>query len=68
MRLGEYSLHQFDEANRDSLGGAALRALSVRLLEDLKEAQDRLNLGPDNSSQQLSRQPPRGDGRVASSC
>jgi hypothetical protein len=50
MHLSEHSLRQLDEAYLDGLGEAALRALSVKLLDDLKEARDRLNQGPDNSS------------------
>mgnify|MGYP000854698532 FL=1 len=56
MHLSEYSLRQLDPAYLDSLDEAALRALSVQLLDDLKEARDRLNQGPDNSSRPPSSQ------------
>ena len=50
MHLSEHSLRQLDETYLDSLEEKALRALSVKLLDDLKEARDRLNQGPENSS------------------
>lgn|GEM_PF-3759887 len=42
----EYSLRQLDHTYLNALDEAALRTLSARLLDDLKEARDR----PDNSS------------------
>lgn len=41
-----------------ALDEAALRALSARLLDDLKEARDRLNQGPENSSRPPSSRAP----------
>jgi hypothetical protein len=38
MHLSEHSLRQLDRAYLDALDEAALRALSARLLDDLKEA------------------------------
>ncbi|MFZ1829881.1 MAG: IS66 family transposase [Candidatus Competibacteraceae bacterium] len=50
MHLSEHSLRQLDETYLDSLEEKALRALSVKRLDDLKEARDRLNPGPENRS------------------
>ncbi len=50
MHLSEHSLRQLDRAYLDALDEAGLRVLSVKLLEDLKDARDRLNQGPENSS------------------
>lgn len=50
MQLSDHSLRQFDEAYLKSLGEEALRALSIKLLEDLKEARERLNRNSENSS------------------
>lgn len=50
MHLSDHSLRQLDETYLGSLGEEALRALSVKLLDDLKEARDRLHQGPENSS------------------
>ena len=58
MQLSEHSLRQLEEAYLDALDEAALRALSVKLLEDLKEARDRLNQGPENSSRPPSSRAP----------
>lgn len=58
MHLSEHSLRQLDPAYLDSLGEAALRTLSVKLLDDLKEARDRLNQGPENSSRPPSSRAP----------
>ncbi|QQS55989.1 MAG: hypothetical protein IPM89_10730 [Candidatus Competibacteraceae bacterium] len=54
MHLSDHSLRQIDDTYVQSLDVEALRGLSVRLLADLKDARDRLNQGPDNSSR-----PPR---------
>lgn len=64
MHLSEHSLRQLDRAYLDALDEAALRALSARLLDDLKDARDRLNQGPENSSRPPSSRAPweRGDG------
>lgn len=50
MHLSPHSLQQIDDAYLQSLDAEALRGLSSRLLADLREAWDRLNQGPENSS------------------
>jgi len=45
MHLSPYSLRPLDPAYLDALDEAALRLLSGKRLEDLKEAWDRLNRG-----------------------
>ncbi len=50
MHLNDHSLRQLDDAYLRSLDRDALCGLSLRLLADLKEARDRLNQGPENSS------------------
>ncbi len=51
-------MRQIDDAYVRSLDPEALRGLSVRLLADLKEARERLNQGPTNSSRPPSRRAP----------
>jgi hypothetical protein len=66
MHLSEHSLRQLDRAYLDALDEAALRGLSAKLLDDLKEARDRLNQGPSNSSRPPSSRAPwdrQGGGR-----
>ncbi len=58
MHLSEHSLRPLDETDLDSLEEKALRALSVKLLDDLKEARDRLHQGPENSSRSPSSRAP----------
>ena len=58
MQLSDHSLRQIDEAYLDRLGDAALRALSAKLLRDLKEARERLNQTSRNSSLPPSREAP----------
>jgi len=58
MHLSPHSLRQLDHAYLDSLGEAEVRALSGKLLDDLKEAWDRLNQGPENSSRPPSSRAP----------
>ena len=58
MHLSPHSLRQIDDAYLRSLDPEALRGLSVRLLADLKEAWDRLNQGPENSSRPPSSRAP----------
>ena len=58
MHLSPHSLRQIDDAYLQSLEVEALRGLSMRLLADLKEAWDRLNQGPDNSSRPPSSRAP----------
>ena len=66
MHLSDHSLRQMDDAYVRSLDPEALRGLSLRLLADLKEARDRLNQGPENSSRPPSSRAPwerQGGGR-----
>ena len=58
MHLSPHSLRQIDDAYLQSLEVEALRGLSMRLLADLKEAWDRLNQGPENSSRPPSSRAP----------
>src|SRR5512147_2783138 len=58
MHLSPHSLRQIDDAYLQSLEVDALRGLSLRLLADLKEARDRLNQGPENSSRPPSSRAP----------
>lgn len=58
MQLSEHDLKQVDEATIRSLPAEKLRTLSLRLLADLKEARDRLNQAPDNSSRPPSSRAP----------
>jgi hypothetical protein len=50
MQLSDHSLRQIDEAYLERLGDEALRAFSVKLLADQKEARERLNQTSRNSS------------------
>jgi len=58
MQLSEHDLKQLDEEKIRSLQAEKLRTLSVKLLADLKEARDRLNQAPDNSSRPPSSRAP----------
>lgn len=58
MHLSDHSLNQLDEAYVQGLDEARLRGLSLRLLEDLKEARERLRQNPTNSSRPPSSQAP----------
>ena len=58
MHLSDHSLRQIDDAYLRSLDLEALCGLSVRLLADLKEARERLNQGPTNSSRPPSSRAP----------
>ena len=58
MQLSEHDLKQLDEETIRSLEAGTLRTLSVKLLADLKEARDRLNQSPDNSSRPPSSRAP----------
>jgi transposase len=58
MHLSPHSLRQIDDAHLQSLEVEVLRGLSMRLLADLKEAWDRLNQGPENSSRPPSSRAP----------
>lgn len=58
MHLSDHSLSQLDEAYVQSLDEGRLRGLSLRLLEDLKEARERLQQNPTNSSRPPSSRAP----------
>ena len=58
MHLSDHSLRPIDDAYLQSLEPEALRGLSLRLLADLKEARERLNQGPSNSSRPPSSRAP----------
>ncbi len=58
MQLSEHDLKQLDEQTIRSLQAERLRTLSLKLLADLKEARDRLNQSPDNSSRPPSTRAP----------
>ncbi len=58
MQLSEHDLKQLDEQIIRSLQADRLRTLSLKLLADLKEAHDRLNQSPDNSSRPPSTRAP----------
>ena len=68
MHLSEHSLRQLDEAYLDALDETALRVLSAKLLDDLKDARDRLNQGPENTVRVHRVVAPRGSGRRAVQC
>jgi len=50
MKLSRYDLKQIDQDYLESLPPVKLLDVSLKLLEDLKEAHDRLNQTPQNSS------------------
>ena len=58
MHLSDHSLDQLDEAYVQTLDEGTLRGLSLRLLEDLKEARERLRQNPNNSSRPPSSRAP----------
>ena len=58
MQLSEHDLKQLDEETIRSLAAENLCTLSLKLLADLKEARDRLNQSPDNSSRPPSSRAP----------
>jgi transposase len=58
MQLSEHDLKQLDEQTIRSLQADRLQTLSLKLLADLKEARDRLNQSPDNSSRPPSTRAP----------
>ena len=58
MRLTDHDLRQIDEAYLDGLSAEALREVSKRLCQDLKEARERLNQTPENSSRPPSTRAP----------
>lgn len=58
MQFSDHDLRQLDEAYLRSLSVEPLRTLSSKLLSDLKEAHDRLNQNPSNSSRPPSTRAP----------
>jgi transposase len=58
MRLSDHDLRQIDEAYLEGLSAEALREVSKRLCQDLKEARERLNQTPENSSRPPSTRAP----------
>jgi transposase len=58
VQLSKHDLAQLDEAALSGLGSEQLRALSVKLLSDLKLAHERLDQSPRNSSRPPSSVPP----------
>jgi transposase len=58
MHLSDHDLRQMDEGWLEKLPEAKLRQVSARMLQDLKEARDRLNQTPDNSSRPPSSRAP----------
>lgn len=58
MHLSDHSLSQLDEAYVQTLDEGQLRGLSLRLLDDLKEARERLRQNPTNSSRPPSSRAP----------
>ena len=63
MRLTDWDLQQIDATFLRLLSWSSLLALIVMLVDDLKEARDRLNQNSRNSSRPPSSEPPwQGDG------
>ncbi len=58
MRLTDHDFRQIDAAYLDGLSPEALREVSKRLCQDLKEARERLNQTPENSSRPPSTRAP----------
>ena len=58
MLLNDHDLRQIDETYLKSLGLEEVIRVSLRLLKDLKEARERLNQNPDNSSRPPSSREP----------
>jgi hypothetical protein len=50
MKLSDYDLRQIDEERINNLSETAVKNLSITLLNDLKEARERLNQNSKNSS------------------
>src|SRR5664280_2297021 len=50
MKLSDYDLRQIDEERINKLSETAVKNLSITLLNDLKEARERLNQNSKNSS------------------
>ena len=58
MLLNDHDLRQIDEPYLKSLGFDEVISVSLRMLKDLKEARERLNQNPDNSSRPPSSREP----------
>jgi len=58
MLLSDYDLRQIDEIYLKSLSSDEVLGVSIRLLHDLKEARERLNQNPSNSSRPPSSRDP----------
>ena len=58
MHLSNHRLRPLDEADVQTLDEARLRMLSLRLLDDLKEARERLRQHPTNRSRPPRRRAP----------
>lgn len=58
MKFNDHDLRQIDEGFVKSLDPSDMRTLVLRLLEDLKEARERLNQNPSNSSRPPGSQEP----------
>ena len=58
MHLSDHDLRQMDEVWPEKLPEDKPRQVSTRILKDLKEARDRLNQTPDNSSRPPSSRAP----------
>ena len=58
MLLSDHDLRQINEPYLKSLGSEQLLGVSIRLLNDLKEARERLNQNPTNSSRPPSSREP----------
>jgi hypothetical protein len=58
MQLSKHDLKQLDEKFVRSLATDKLQILSLKLLGDLREAHDRLNQNPENSSRPPSSRAP----------
>jgi hypothetical protein len=58
MLLNDHDLRQIDETYLKSLGPEEIVRVSLRMLKDLKEARERLNQNPDNSSRPPSSREP----------
>ena len=65
MHLSDHDLRQMDEGWLENLPEDKLRQVSARILQDLKEARDRLNRTPDNSSRPPSSMAPWEQGQAA---
>jgi transposase len=58
MKLSDYDLRQIDEERISNLSETAVKSLSITLLNDLKEARERLNQNSKNSSMPPSSEAP----------